>query len=67
MGKHIAIILLNQIFYNIVSQQVFTINNDYFFVFVFFLGWGMRHVLEKLLGGYGVELLLFGKQKFPKL
>lgn len=27
----------------------------------------MRHVLEKLLGGYGVELLLFGKQKFPKL
>lgn len=27
----------------------------------------MRHVLEKLLGGYSVELLLFGKQKFPKL
>lgn len=37
------------------------------FVFVFFLRWGMRHVLERLLRGYGVELFLVGKQKFPRL
>lgn len=43
------------------------IQDKQWIVFVFFLGWGIRHVLERLLRGYSVEWSLVGKQKFSRL